>query len=182
MGNNAKSKKGRVVILVCDMSSGPVLHFCQVPLKNSKEYSSYRADTKSFSNKNKGGNSKSKKVRVVILVCDTSSCPDLHFYQVSSKYSKGYSSYRADRKFYANANADAYRICPKKNMHPPPPLRSLLCSGGHKYEYLLNSHRKTQLYRQFSKKKGFDNSCKLCLKVKIGDNLHEISNPGENRI
>ena len=27
-GDKAKSKKGRVVILVCDMSSGPVLHFC----------------------------------------------------------------------------------------------------------------------------------------------------------
>ena len=43
-----KFNKGRVVILVCDMSSGPVLHFCQVPLKYSKGYSSYRADTKSF--------------------------------------------------------------------------------------------------------------------------------------
>ena len=29
-GDNAKSKKGRVVILICDMSSGPVLHFYQV--------------------------------------------------------------------------------------------------------------------------------------------------------
>ena len=29
--DNAKSKKGRVVILVCDMQSGPVLHFYQVP-------------------------------------------------------------------------------------------------------------------------------------------------------
>ena len=38
-------------------------------------------------------NSKSKKARDVNLVCDTSSHPDLHFYQVSSKYSKGYSSY-----------------------------------------------------------------------------------------
>ena len=27
-GDNAKSKKGRVVIFVCDTSSGPVLHFC----------------------------------------------------------------------------------------------------------------------------------------------------------
>ena len=47
-----------------------------------------------------------------------SSRPDLHFYQVSSKYSKGYSSYRADRKFYADANG----ICPKNNMSPHPPL------------------------------------------------------------
>ena len=29
-GDNAKSKKGRVVILVCDMLSSPVLHFYQV--------------------------------------------------------------------------------------------------------------------------------------------------------
>ena len=29
-GDNAKSKKGRVVILVRDTSSGPILHFYQV--------------------------------------------------------------------------------------------------------------------------------------------------------
>ena len=29
-GDNSKSKKGRVVILVRDMSSGPVLHFYQI--------------------------------------------------------------------------------------------------------------------------------------------------------
>ena len=52
--------------------------FCQVPSKYSKGYSSYRADTKSFSNKTKGDNSKSKKARVFNLVCDTSSRPDLH--------------------------------------------------------------------------------------------------------
>ena len=40
--------KGRVVILVPDTSSGPVLHFCQVPSKYSKGYLSYRVDTKSF--------------------------------------------------------------------------------------------------------------------------------------
>ena len=84
-GDNTQSKKGRVVILVRDMSSGPVLHFCHVPSKYSKGYSSYRVDTKSFSNKTKGDNSKSKKGRVVILVPDTSSGPVLHFYQVSSK-------------------------------------------------------------------------------------------------
>ena len=82
-GDNAKSKKGRVVIHVRDMSSGPVLHFCQVPLKYSIGYSSYRADEKSSSNKTKGDNSKSKKGRVVILVCNTFSAPVLHFYQVS---------------------------------------------------------------------------------------------------
>ena len=57
-------------------------------------------DTKSFSNKTKGDNSKSKKARVANLVCDTSSRPDLQFYQVSSKYSKEYSSFRADKKFW----------------------------------------------------------------------------------
>ena len=29
--DNAKSKRGRVVILACNTLSGPVLHFCQVP-------------------------------------------------------------------------------------------------------------------------------------------------------
>ena len=95
------------------MSSGPVLHFCQVLSKYSKGYSSYRPDEKSISNKMKGDNSKSKKARVVNLVCDTSTGPVLHFYQVSSKYSIGYSSYRADKKFYADG------ICPKNNVPPP---------------------------------------------------------------
>ena len=70
---------------------------------------------------NKGNNSKSKKARVVILVHDTLSCPVLHFYQVSSKYSKGYSSYRLDKKFYADTDADANGIRPKKNNMSPPP-------------------------------------------------------------
>ena len=56
-----------------------------------------RADRKFISNKAKGNNSKSKKARVVIFVDKMLSCPVLHFYQVSSKYSKGYSSYRADK-------------------------------------------------------------------------------------
>ena len=99
------------------MLSGPVLHFCQVPSKYSKGYLSYRADTKSFSNKTKGNNSKSKQGRVVILGGDMSSGPFLHFYQVSSKYSKGYSCYRADKKFHA----DADRIRPKNNMSTPLP-------------------------------------------------------------
>ena len=75
--------QSRVVILVRHISSGPVLHFCQVPSKYSKGYSSYRADEKSISNKTKGDNSKSKKARDVILVHDMSSGPVLHFYQVS---------------------------------------------------------------------------------------------------
>ena len=43
----------------------------------------------------KGVNSKRKKARVVTLVCDVSSSPVLHFYQVSSKCSEGCSTYRA---------------------------------------------------------------------------------------
>ena len=70
------------------------------------------------SNITTGVNTKSKKGRVVILVRDTVSGPVLHFYQVSSKYSKGYSSYRADKKFYADANGS----CPKNNMSPSPPF------------------------------------------------------------
>ena len=68
-----------------NMSSGPVLHFYQVSLKYSKGSLTYRADTISMdnlSNITKEDNTKSKKGRVVILVCDTSSGPVLHFYQV----------------------------------------------------------------------------------------------------
>ena len=96
---NTKSKKGRVFILVRDMSSCPVLHFCQVPPKYSKGYLSYRADTKSFSKKTKGDNFKSKKGRVVILVQNTSSGPVLHFYQVSSKYPMGIQVTERTRSF-----------------------------------------------------------------------------------
>ena len=82
MGKSSKSKEGRVVILVCDTSSRPVQHFYQVhvPSKFSEGYLSYRADMKSISSNTKGGNSKSKKTRVVILVRDMSSHPVLHFY------------------------------------------------------------------------------------------------------
>ena len=81
--DKAKSEKDRVVILVRDTSSDPVLHVCRVPSKYSKGYSSYRADEKSISNKTNADNSQSKKARVVILVRDTSSGPVLHFLQVS---------------------------------------------------------------------------------------------------
>ena len=49
-GDNSKSKKAEVVILVCDMSSGPVLQYYQVLSKYSKECSTYIADTKSMYN------------------------------------------------------------------------------------------------------------------------------------
>ena len=77
-------------------------------------------DTKSISNRTKGNNSKSKKAIVVTLVHDMWSCPVLHFYQVSSEYSQGYSSYRADKKLYADTDADANGIRPKNNMSPNP--------------------------------------------------------------
>ena len=74
-----ESKKDRVVILVHDTSSRPVLHFYQVTSKYLKGYSSYRADTKSISNKTMGYNSKSKKARV-ILVRGMLATPVLNFY------------------------------------------------------------------------------------------------------
>ena len=75
---------------------------------------------KAGDNKTKGNNSKSKKARVIILIHDTSTRPVLHFYQVSSKYSKGDSSYRVDKKFNSDTDADANGIHPKNNMslHP----------------------------------------------------------------
>ena len=65
------------------MSSGPILHSYQVLSKYFEEYSSYKADKKSISNKTKGNISKSKKAWVVILVHHTWFGPILHFYQVS---------------------------------------------------------------------------------------------------
>ena len=47
--DNTKSKKGRVVILVRDTSSCPVLHFYHIPSKYFKWYLSYTVDTKSIS-------------------------------------------------------------------------------------------------------------------------------------
>ena len=76
----------------------------------------YRANMKSNSKTGWGDNSKWKKpklyvtlhlilfyisqsiIRVISLVHNMSSCPVLHFYQISSKYSEGYSSNRADMK------------------------------------------------------------------------------------
>ena len=52
-------------------------------------------DKKSNSNTRRGDNSKSKNAKVVILVCDMSSGPVRHYYQVSSKYSKECSTYIA---------------------------------------------------------------------------------------
>ena len=88
----------RVVILVLDTSSWPVLHNCEVSWSYSKQFSSYEADTKLHLKPSKGNNSESINARVFILLCDTSSWPVLHSCEVSWLYSKGYSSYRADTK------------------------------------------------------------------------------------
>ena len=120
-GDSAKSKKGRVVIPVRNTSSHPVLHFYHRTIPKCIRATERKRNL--FSNKTKGDNSKIKKARVVNLVCDTSSCPDLHFYHLSSKYSKGYSSYIADKKFYADANG----IRLENNILPP------LVGWGHKY-------------------------------------------------
>ena len=80
-GDKSKSKKARVVILVPDTSSHPVLHIYQVSSKYSKGYSVIERTQNQIKTR-RGGNCKSKKAKVVILVCDTSH-PVLHFYQVS---------------------------------------------------------------------------------------------------
>ena len=87
-GNTSKSKKARVVILVCTPSSRPVLYFYKASSKYSEGYSSYRAGRISILNTRRGDNSKSKKAKVVIHLRFRSSHPVLHFYQVSSKYTK----------------------------------------------------------------------------------------------
>ena len=99
------------------------------------------ADTKSFSNKTKGDNSKSKKGRVVNPVRDMLSGPVLHFYQVSSKYSKGYSSYRADKKFYTDADGIQ---SPKIILLCPPPHLWWVGREGHNTTSETCFHGKNQ--------------------------------------
>ena len=82
--DNAKSKKGSVVIFVHDPSSGPVLHFCQVSSKYSKGYFSYRADEKSISNKTKGDNFKNKEEEFSFLY----TTHHLVLFYISTKYHK----------------------------------------------------------------------------------------------
>ena len=67
MRDNAKSHKARVVILVRDTPSGPVLQFYQVPSKYSKGYLSYRADPKSILNKTKEITAKVRKPELSFL-------------------------------------------------------------------------------------------------------------------
>ena len=97
---NSESMKVRVVILVRDTSSWSVLHSCEVTWLYSKEYLSYRADTKLHLKWSRGNNSESMTGRVATLICDTLSWPALHSYIVSSKYFKQFSSYGADTKLH----------------------------------------------------------------------------------
>ena len=90
----------RVVILVRDTLSWPVLHNCEVAWLYSKRFSSYGADMKLHLKPSRGNNSESMKARVVILVRDTSSWPVLHSCEVSWLHSKGYSSYWTDAKLH----------------------------------------------------------------------------------
>ena len=93
----------RVVILVCNMSSRPVLHLYQASLKYSVGYLCYRAETRNQIQTQKGEiTPKVKKAEVVILVSDMSSGSVRHYYQVSSKYSKECSTYIADTKSMQN--------------------------------------------------------------------------------
>ena len=66
-----------------------VLHLYQASSKYSVGYSCYRAETRNQIQTQDGElTPKVKKDKVVILVCDMASGPVLHFYQVSSTYSK----------------------------------------------------------------------------------------------
>ena len=58
----------------------------------------------------RGDNSKSIKARAHIFLPDTSSRPVLHNWEVSSKYSKRFSSNRADTKMFADGRADDARL------------------------------------------------------------------------
>ena len=117
-GDNTKSKKGRVVILVRDMSSGPVRHFCQVPSKYSKGYSSYRAVLNLFQIKQRVRTPKVRKAELSFLYmtrrlsCSTFLPNIIKIFQRVFKL-------RVDKKFYADA--DTNRIRPKTVCSPSPP-------------------------------------------------------------
>ena len=96
----AGATKMRVVILVRDTSSWPVLHNYEVSWLYSKQFSSSGADTKLHLKPSRWNNSESMKARDAILVCDTSSWPVLHNYEVSWLYSKQFSSSGADTKLH----------------------------------------------------------------------------------
>ena len=104
-----------VVLPVCNMSSRPILHLYQVSSKYSEEYSCYRAETRNQIQTQEGEiTPEVKKAKAVILVCDMSSDPVLHYHQVSSKYSKGWSTYITDTKsIYNHFQIEQREIMPK---------------------------------------------------------------------
>ena len=112
-GDNAKSKKGRVVILVRDRHL--VLFYISAKYHQNipKGFRVTEQTQNLFQIKQRVITPKVRKPELSILYATG----HLHFYQVSSKYSKGYSSYRAEKKFYADANG----IRPKNNMLPLTP-------------------------------------------------------------
>ena len=81
-GDKSKSKKARVVIIVPNTSFRPALPFYQVS-SNIPEGIHVTGRTQNQIIIRRGGNNKSQKAKVVILVYDTYSHPVLHFYQVS---------------------------------------------------------------------------------------------------
>ena len=109
-GDNSKSNKGRALFFVHNTSSWPVLHNCEVSSKYSKRYSSYCSNTKMFTD----GQTESWQTDVrhifcmwhIIMTCSTSSWPVLHNCEVSSKYSKRYSSYWADKRMFMDRRMD----------------------------------------------------------------------------
>ena len=81
-GNNSESMKPRVVILVRDTSSWPVLHNCEVSWLYSIWYSSYRRTRMCIKKHQRGDNSKSMKARALIFVRDRSSWPFQHNWSI----------------------------------------------------------------------------------------------------
>ena len=82
--------------------SRSVLHFYQASSKYSVGYSCYRAETNQIQTQDGEITPKVNKAEVVIPVCDMSSGPVLHYYQVSSRYSKECSTYIANTKSMYN--------------------------------------------------------------------------------
>ena len=79
--NECPPNPARVVILVRNMSSRPVLHLYQASSKYSVGYSCYRAETRNPIQTQEGKiTPKVKKAKVVILVFDMLSGPVLHYY------------------------------------------------------------------------------------------------------
>ena len=113
-GNNSESMKARVAIF-CTwhivMTCSTLLWSIMIIFKG---YSSYRADTKMHKKHQMGDNLKIIKARALIFARGTSSWPVLHDCEVSSKYSKRFSSYRADTKMFTDRRTDARHIAISK--------------------------------------------------------------------